>query len=289
MDLDAGVSWRPMSGVRQWIQMKTFMFRLGATAPAEGRAYLSGAGSLYVFGLPSSSRVVGLSFVPDQAGLREEAAAIAAEAGLLVSFRAPDQDFPVARGWEDRSPLIDREERLSFHHFDPVAQALARLGRDGEDGFAVAREMIAAGEIAAVDLRVGLTLIEADLVRYPAIAAAELGRRVEELCADPIAAALAKEERALLTELGLSGTDIAPRDALQKGLRVFGALQESLERKVCESARVRSLVDDGRRDLEVAAAVADLVAAVSHHVPAATVAALVVKSGVANLCQARWE
>jgi hypothetical protein len=33
---------------------------------------------------------------------------------------------------EERSPLIRREGKLAFHHFDPVAQALSKIERGHE-------------------------------------------------------------------------------------------------------------------------------------------------------------
>jgi hypothetical protein len=48
---------------------------------------------------------------------------------LNVELAAPSDFIPVPDGWEERSPLIRREGKISFHHFDPVAQALSKAER----------------------------------------------------------------------------------------------------------------------------------------------------------------
>jgi hypothetical protein len=58
----------------------------------------------------------------DVEGLKEEL-------DLNVELAAPSDFIPLPKGWEDRSPLISEEEKLSFHHFDPVAQALSKVER----------------------------------------------------------------------------------------------------------------------------------------------------------------
>jgi len=54
---------------------------------------------------------------------------------LNVELAAPSDFIPLPSGWEDRSPLIRKEGKLSFHHFDPVAQALSKIERGHEQTF----------------------------------------------------------------------------------------------------------------------------------------------------------
>ena len=53
---------------------------------------------------------------------------------LNVELASPVDFIPVKAGWQDRSPFVAQEGRASFHHFDPYAQALAKVERGASPG-----------------------------------------------------------------------------------------------------------------------------------------------------------
>ncbi len=61
---------------------------------------------------------------------------------INVELASPADFIPVPPGWEDRSPFITREGRISFHHFDLYAQALAKVERSHSQDLEDVREMI---------------------------------------------------------------------------------------------------------------------------------------------------
>jgi hypothetical protein len=92
------------------------------------------------------------------------------------------EDFiPLPAGWEDRSPLIRREGQVSFHHFDPVAQALSKIERGHDQDLQDVREMIARGLVDTEEARAQFESIEPELYRFPAIDPASFRRAVEEI------------------------------------------------------------------------------------------------------------
>jgi hypothetical protein len=101
--------------------------------------------------------------------------------------------------------------------------------------------------------------------------------------------ALNSDERTLLAELGTYGTDATPRDPVEKGVRIFTALSRKLKTNICSSEELRRLVEDEAEELTLAVALADLVATMSHQIPAATVTALILKTGLYRYCDDLWE
>jgi hypothetical protein len=101
-------------------------------------------------------------------------------------------------------------------------------------------------------------------------------------------AALEADEASLFTSLGSSGVGAIPRDPLDKGIRIYAALSRKLRAEICGSEEVERLVAADADELVLAAAIADLIAAVSHQIPAATVTALLLKHGVQRYCADLW-
>ncbi|HWY17701.1 MAG TPA: hypothetical protein VNY27_03200 [Solirubrobacteraceae bacterium] len=105
---------------------------------------------------------------------------------------------------------------------------------------------------------------------------------------DELHAALDLSWEEALISLGAFGADVGPRDALEKGARVYRAISEKLRDQVCESERVRQLVLEEADRLTLAGAIADVIASANHQLPVATVAALMTKSGLSQYCASHW-
>jgi len=85
--------------------------------------YLTGGASAVLEGWRESTMDLDLKFVPDA-----EAFGVLAELKerlrINIELASPDQFLPPLRGWEGRSPSIDRIGRVEFRHFDFRCQAL---------------------------------------------------------------------------------------------------------------------------------------------------------------------
>lgn len=91
------------------------------------------------------------------------------ELQINVELASPDHFIPVKPGWEDRSPFVAREGRVSFHHFDFYAQALAKIERGHEQDVRDVQEMLDRGLVDGSSLLAYFEAIESELYRYPAI------------------------------------------------------------------------------------------------------------------------
>lgn len=105
---------------------------------------------------------------------------------------------------------------------------------------------------------------------------------------EELTAALAADPESLLVQLGSFGGDVSPRDALQKGARIFEALLQTLRESICTDLRMRQVVEDGSDPLTMAGVIADTILGATGHVQPATLAALIVKHGVPRYCSAYW-
>ena len=102
------------------------------------------------------------------------------ELNLNVELAAPSDFIPLPAGWEGRSPLIRRVGKVAFHHFDPVAQALAKIERGHDQDLQDVREMIARGLVDPGEALAQFDAIEPELYRFPAIDPASFREAVEE-------------------------------------------------------------------------------------------------------------
>lgn len=162
-------------------RIERFMRELGRAVGVEGRVYLTGGATAVLYGWRATTIDVDIKLIPDRDELMREIPRLKEELNLNVELAAPSDFIPLPEGWEDRSPLIRREGNLSFHHFDPVAQALSKAERGHSQDILDVREMIASGLIDPADARSQFESIEPDLYRFPAIDPASFRKAVEEL------------------------------------------------------------------------------------------------------------
>lgn len=161
-------------------QIKRFMQVLGAAAPEEGTCYLIGGGTAVLLGWRETTIDVDIELDPEQDELLRALPAIKIDLQINVELASPRDFIPLPSGWEERSPSVGREGRLTFKHFDLYSQALAKLerghARDAED----ARVMVERGLVELGRLRAAFDEIEPQLYRFPAIDPADFRRRVED-------------------------------------------------------------------------------------------------------------
>jgi hypothetical protein len=158
-----------------------FMRALGRAAKSEGRVYLTGGATAVLHGWRESTIDVDIKVVPDSDDLLREIPRLKEQLNLNVELAARSDFIPVPAGWEERSPLIRREGKISFHHFDLVAQALAKAERGHEQDRLDVRQMIATGLVDPADAIAQFEAIETELYRFPAIDPASFRESVEEL------------------------------------------------------------------------------------------------------------
>lgn len=162
-------------------RIERFMSALGGAAREEARVYFTGGATAVLEGWRPTTIDIDLKLVPEREEILRELPRLKEELRLNVELAAPSDFIPVADGWEDRSPLVRREGRVAFHHFDLHAQALSKIERGHEQDIADVRTMIERGLVDPATLRRHLERIEPELYRFPAVDPASLRRAVQEL------------------------------------------------------------------------------------------------------------
>src|SRR5215210_4456737 len=103
------------------------MRALGAQAREEGRAYFTGGATAVLSGWRESTIAVDLLLVPGHDSLLRTLPRLKDELAVNVELASPLDFIPVPARWEERSLFVEREGWLSFFHFDPYSQALAKI------------------------------------------------------------------------------------------------------------------------------------------------------------------
>jgi hypothetical protein len=146
-----------------------FMRALGAEAPSAARVYFTGGATAVLHGWRDSTIDVDIRIVPEHDALFRAISRLKDQLHINVELASPDQFIPVKDGWEERSPFVAREGRVSFHHFDLVAQALSKIERGHTQDMEDVREMLARGLVDRDGLLMYFEAIAPALYRYPAL------------------------------------------------------------------------------------------------------------------------
>jgi hypothetical protein len=161
-------------------RIERFMRALGAEAREEAHVYLTGGATAVLVGWRETTIDVDVKFVPEEDAVLRALQRIKDDVRINVELASPADFIPVPEGWVERSLSIGREGKLSFDHFDPYAQALAKLERAHARDLADVEAMI---DTDLVDPERALALfaeIEPELFRFPAIDPPTFRRRVED-------------------------------------------------------------------------------------------------------------
>lgn len=160
-------------------RIQRFMRALGAAARGDARVYFTGGATAVLHGWRDSTIDVDVKVVPERDEVYRAIPDLKERLALNVELASPVDFIPVRSDWEARSPFIAREGRLSFHHFDLCAQALAKIERGHARDVQDVAELLARGLVNRVQVEEYFAAIRPDLYRYPAIDPASFRDRVE--------------------------------------------------------------------------------------------------------------
>lgn len=158
-----------------------FMRRLGSAAKVETKVYFTGGATAVLFGWRQTTIDVDLKIVPESDDLFRAIPALKETLNLNVELASPDLFIPPLPEWESRCLFISHEGRIDWYHFDPYAQALAKIERDHERDREDVRELIGHGLVHVPRLRELFHAIKPALIRFPSIDAQTFAKRVEAI------------------------------------------------------------------------------------------------------------
>ena len=162
-------------------RIRAFMRAAGAATTREGVCYLTGGATAVLVGWRATTIDVDVALEPEQDELLRELPRIKNELGVNVELASPRDFIPVPAEWEARSISVGREGLLSFAHFDPYSQALAKLERGHAHDLEDVEAMKRLGLIEPTRLLELFEEIEPELYQFPALDPATFRTGVEAI------------------------------------------------------------------------------------------------------------
>lgn len=167
-------------------RLQEFMKTLASVVTGPTRIFFVGGASAVLCGWRESTIDIDLKVMPDSDEILRALPALKEQLHINVELASPDDFIPALPSWEDRSPFIQQERKLTFLHYDFYAQALAKIERGHRVDLLDVQEMLANDLIESRRLLELFSAIEADLYRYPALDAkkfrAAVTRVIREKC-----------------------------------------------------------------------------------------------------------
>ena len=160
------------------------MVALGQLVTGPGAIFFTGGVTALLHGWRETTIDIDLKAMPEPPGLYEALAELKERENVNIELASPDDFIPEVPGWRERSLFIARHGDIDFYHYDPYAQALAKIERGHERDQNDVEDMIKAGLVKRDRLRELFAQIEPGLIRFPAIDAKVFRASVEQVLSD---------------------------------------------------------------------------------------------------------
>jgi Nucleotidyltransferase of unknown function (DUF6036) len=161
-------------------RLRRFLRELAREADSEAAVYLTGGATAVLLGWREATVDADILIVPEQDAIYRALPRLKEELHLNVEIASPAHFIPELPGWRERSLLIERQGLVSFYHYDPYAQALAKIERGHAKDRADVHELLARGLVDPKRLRELFEAVAPQLYRYPAIDPASFRERLDE-------------------------------------------------------------------------------------------------------------
>ena len=164
-------------------RIERFMQALGAQARADVRLFFTGGSTAVLLGWRASTIDIDIPFFPELDELFRALPKLKEELEVNVELASPAEFIPELPSWQDRSIFITRIGKMSFYHYDPYSQALAKIERSHSQDRSHVDSLIESGLVNRGKLLEYFEAIEPELYRYPAIDPKSFRRSVETVAA----------------------------------------------------------------------------------------------------------
>jgi hypothetical protein len=172
-----------MRGLADAERLRRFLRALSHEADADAAVYLTGGATAVLMGWRESTIDADVLIVPEQDALYRSLPRLKEELQLNVEIVSPAHFIPELPGWRERSILVERMGRVSFYHYDPYSQVLAKIERGHAKDLADVAQFLGRGLVEPLRLRELFEAIEPRLHRYPAVDPQSFRKRLDEVLA----------------------------------------------------------------------------------------------------------
>jgi hypothetical protein len=160
-------------------RIRALLEGLGRATDEPGRVYLTGGATAVLLGWRATTIDVDIALVPEHDAVLRAIARLKEELEINVELAEPSHFIPELPGWEDRSLFAMQAGPLAVFHYDPYAQALAKIERGHARDVSDVSEMLRRGLVEPDRLLALFRQIEPRLYRYPAIDPAAFRQAVQ--------------------------------------------------------------------------------------------------------------
>ena len=157
------------------------MRAFGARAPRDARVYFTGGTTAVLMGWRDTTIDIDIRFDPELDELFRALPALKEELQINIELASPADFIPPLPGWEERCQYIGREGKVSFYHYDPYSQALAKIERGHTQDLQDVQAMLQKGLLEREKLLSLYQAIEPQLYRYPAIDPGSFSQAVHQI------------------------------------------------------------------------------------------------------------
>jgi hypothetical protein len=161
-------------------RLRRFLRAFARDADGPTDVYLTGGSTAVLLGWREATIDADLLIVPERDALLRALPRLKEELQINVEIASPPHFIPELPGWRERRIFIVGEGQVSFYHYDPYSQALAKIERGHAKDLADVDELIGRGLVERARLRELFDAIEPQLYRYPAVDPRAFRRAVEE-------------------------------------------------------------------------------------------------------------
>lgn len=168
-----------MRGLADADRLRRFLKELAREAEADAAVYLTGGATAVLLGWRESTIDADILIVPEHDSLYRALPRLKEELQLNVEIASPAHFIPELPGWRERSLFIEREGRVSYYHYDPYSQALAKVERGHAKDLADVAQLLDRGLVEPQQLKDLFEAIGPRLHRYPAVDPRSFRERLE--------------------------------------------------------------------------------------------------------------
>jgi len=161
-------------------RLRRFLKELAREAEADAAVYLTGGATAVLLGWRDTTIDADILIVPEHDSLYRALPRLKEELQLNVEIASPAHFIPELPGWRERSLLIEHVGRVSFYHYDPYSQALAKIERGHAKDLADVTQLLGRGLVEPRRLLELFETIEPHLYRYPAIDPSSFRKRLDD-------------------------------------------------------------------------------------------------------------
>jgi hypothetical protein len=149
--------------------VEKFMRAVARNAKSECSVYFTGGVTAVLMGWRESTVDIDLKFEPELDEIFRSLPELKESLQINIELAAPSDFIPELPGWQDRCEFIMREGKVSFYHYDPYSQALAKIERGHTQDVVDVQSMLADCLIEPDKLVALFEEIKPNLYKYPAV------------------------------------------------------------------------------------------------------------------------